>query len=259
MHQSLYTAIGNIMFQYGNTALRPLSAFPSQAQHVIPTGLPELDAALGIGGIPKGRIVEIYGPDSSGKTALALHIVRQLQQQSVPSLYIDAEHGLSPMMLHDIDMLYALNVDTIEDALQACTCAAPAFGVVIIDTLAAMLTRESRDLTIGEHENRPLSKVLARHLPRLFPSLQKSGCTLILLNQIRDRVGALYGDPTTTTGGRALRYYAALRLEVRRIEYVRHNGKIAGQRVRLKITKNSYAAPYRSTDANLIYGKGFIP
>ena len=259
MHKALNTATRFITFHYGNTALRPLSAFPSQAQHVIPTGLPELDAALGIGGIPKGRIVEIYGPDSSGKTALALQIVRQLQQQGVPSLYIDAEHGLSPMMLHGIDMLYALNVDTIEDALQACIRAAPAFGVVIIDTLAAMLTRESRDLTIGEHENRPLSKVLARHLPRLFPSLQKSGCTLILLNQIRDRVGALYGDPTTTPGGRALRYYATLRLEVRRIEYVRHNGKIAGQRVRLKITKNSYAAPYRSADANLIYGKGFIP
>lgn len=259
MHKALYTATRFITFHYGNTALRPLSAFPSQAQHVIPTGLPELDAALRIGGIPKGRIVEIYGPDSSGKTALALQIVRQLQQQGVPSLYIDAEHGLSPMMLHDIDMLYALNVDTIEDALQACICAAPAFGVVIIDTLAAMSTRRDAELAIGERDNWPLSKALSQYLPRLFPSLQKSGCTLILLNQIRDRAGALYGDSTTTPGGRALRYYAALRLEVRRFEYVRHNGKIAGQRVRLKITKNSYAAPYQSADANLIYGKGFIP
>lgn len=174
MHQSLYTTIGNITFQYGNTALRPLSAFPSQAQHVIPTGLPELDAALGIGGIPKGRIVEIYGSDGSGKTALALQIVRQLQQQGVPSLYIDAEHGLSPMMLHDIDMLYALNVDTIEDALQACIRAAPAFGAVIIDTLAAMPTRRDAEHTIGERDSWHCPKRCRNIYRGCFPRFKKA-------------------------------------------------------------------------------------
>lgn len=258
MHQTLQATLENITCQYGNTALMPLSALPSQAQHVIPTGLPGLDAATGTGGIPKGRIVEIYGPAGAGKTALALQTVRQLQRQGVPSLYVDAEHALSPMMLHGIRMLYALNVDTIEDALQACKYAAPAFGAVVIDTLPAMHTRESLQLPIGELETRDLAKVLAQRLPGLFSVLSASGCTLIILNQIRER-HTLFGNPETSPGGRALRHYTALRLEVRRIQQVYHGGDIAGQQVRLRVVKNKCAASFQTAEAILTYGKGLEP
>ena len=254
MHRTLSPLIRDVTRQYGNTALRPLSALPSQAERVIPTGLPELDAATGIGGIPKGRIVEIYGPAGTGKTALALQIVRQLQRQGVPSLYADAEHALSPMMLQGVDMLYALNVDTIEDALQACIYAAPAFGAVIIDTLPAMHTRESLQLPIGETEIRPLAKVLAQYLPRLFSPLSASGCTLIILNQTRERQ-ALFHNPETVPGGRALRHYAALRLEVRCVQYLQKRG----QRVRVRVIKNKCAASFRTAEAILTYGKGLEP
>lgn len=257
---ALQNAIVSLTRYYGENTIMRLSEVQSQAEKVIPTGISQLDEALGIGGIPKGRVIEIYGPEGAGKTALALQIARQIQRRKAPALYIDAEHTLSPAILKGNGIrrggLYFLDVDTLEDALQACIYAAPAFGAIIMDTLTAMPTRESSRLSVGEYENNPHAKVMARALPKLLTPLSQSGCTLIILNQMRYNPAVLYGNPETVPGGRALKHYAAMRLEVRGIEVLRERSEIIGQRMRVKVTKNKCAAPFREAKIKIIYGKG---
>lgn len=224
-------------------------------QEVVSTGLPQFDAIMG-GGIPQGRIVEIYGGESSGKTALALHLAQQLPG---PALYIDADHGLSPYILNGRDV-YLLNVDTLEDALDACfTAIVGGFGSIVIDTVAAMPTNADEKISINDkHYKIPEyhAKVMSKALPILVPLLHDAGCTLILVNQLREKPGVVYGCPEHPTGGKAVGYYAALRLEMHKHESIKMAETITGQRVLVKVAKCKYAAPGKRAMAQLIYGEG---
>lgn len=225
-------------------------------QELFSTGLPQLDAA--IGGIPKGRIVDIYGDADTGKTALALHLAQKLPG---PMLYIDADHGLSPHMLGGASG-YLLDVETMEEALDACRIAAGsgAFGSIVIDTVAALPTKQdlrlrftdAYDLSNRERQ----AKVMATALPLLAGALSKTGCTLFLVNQIRERPGVVYGDPMYPTGGKALRYYAALRLRVFRCGMGKKSNRVIGQMLQIRATKCKYGPPGRETEVALLYGEG---
>ena len=226
-------------------------------QEIVSTGLPQLDAALG-GGIPRGRIVEIHGSESSGKTALALHLAAQLPG---PILYVDADHGLSPYMLHGAGELYQLDVGTLEDTLDACFTAVSsgAAGAVVIDTVAALPTNEDMLNSInnrywGQRERQ--AKVMSKALPILAPFLHHTGCTLILVNQLREKPSVMYGNPERPTGGKAIGFYAALRLDTRRYEVIKEGAHITGQLMRVSVTKNKLAPPGREAKVRLVYGKG---
>lgn len=223
-------------------------------QELISTGIPQLDAVIG-GGIPKGRIIEIYGSDGSGKTALALQLS---QQTGGPVLYADADHGLSPYILNRRD-LYLLNVETLEDALGACkTAATGGFGAVVIDTVAAFPTREDMRCSInGEVPPRNLqAKVMAKCLPILSNLLHITGCTLILVNQLRERPCILSGQRACPTGGRAVGYFSALRLETCRYEDIKAADVVAGQKVLIRVGKCKYAVSGERAVVSLLYGKG---
>lgn len=253
--KALDTTLQQLKAMFGDNAVIHLSDVP--AHNVIPTGIPELDTALGIGGIPKGRIVEIHGPEAAGKSALALHIAKQVPA----TLYIDADHGLTPA---NYDSVNVLSVDTLEDALNACKIAAPAFDVIIIDTVAALPTKMELTEDIGEYPQQPQAKILSSALPRLVGLLAKHGCTLILVNQIRENPGIYFGNPEKATGGRALKHFATVCLEVRRLENIRTataigKAETVGQRVRISIQKNKCASPFRSATVDLFYGSGLSP
>lgn len=255
--RALERALSSLNKMYGpNTVIR-LGDLPTPADNIIPAGIESLDAALGIGGIPKGRIVEIFGPDGAGKTALALQLAAQ-----VPTvLYIDADHGLSPCMTWSLSNwhngFYLLSVDTLEDALQACLCAAPAFDLIVIDTLAALPTEEDGRCDLSEsYRTNPTARILARALPLLSASLAKSGCTLVLVNQVRERPGVVYGNPEHAPGGHALKHYAAMRLDVRRINTIREGQEITGQQIRVNVVKNKCAPPFRTAILDLRYRDG---
>lgn len=223
-------------------------------QEVISTGISQLDAIMG-GGIPRGRIVEIHGPDSSGKTALALHLAQQLPG---PVLYIDADHGLSPYILNGQEV-YLLNVDTLEEALDAsCTAAVGGFGSIVIDTVAALPTIADRSCGINGRvsPSEKHAKVMSKALPILVPLLHKTGCTMILVNQIREKPGVMYRNPEHPTGGKAIGYYSALRLETRRYEVCKTGKEITGQMMRVRVEKCKYAFPGREALAKLVYGAG---
>lgn len=228
------------------------------AQEIVPTGLPRLDTALG-GGIPRGRIVEIHGSDGSGKTALALRLAQLLPG---PTLYVDADHGLSPYMLHGAGELYRLDVGTLEDTLDACfTAIVGGFGAVVIDTVAALPTNEDMRNSINDRYGGPRerqAKVMSKALPILAPFLHHTGCTLILVNQLREKPGVLYGNPVCTTGGKAIGFYAALRLDTRRCEVIKEGTHITGLLMRVRVTKNKLAPPGREAKVRLVYGKGIV-
>lgn len=229
-------------------------AYGLPEQEIVSTGIPQLDAAMG-GGIPKGRIVEIYGPEDSGKTGLALHLAQQLPG---PTLYIDADHGLSPFILSGREV-YLLNVTILEDAPDACLTAAAGFGSIVIDSLAALPTDVDMRNSIndgywGQRERQ--AKVTSKALPILSPVLHKTGCTLILVNQLRVKPGIMYGNPERPTGGKAVGYYSALRLETRRYEICKSGPEVFGQMMRVRVAKCKYAAPGKEALAKLTYGAG---
>ena len=226
-------------------------------QEIISTGIPQLDAVTG-GGIPRGRIVEIYGSEGSGKTALALHLA---QQTGGAVLYADADHGLSPYILRGRE-LYLLNVDTLEDALSACqTAAIGGFSAVVIDTVTAFPTGE--DIRVGINDKYGLprnqqAKVMSKCLPILNGLLHVTGCTLFLVNQLREKPGIMYGRPDRPTGGRAIGYFAALRLETRRIETMESGKVVTGQKVAVDVVKCKQAAQGKRAIVTLTYGKGVV-
>lgn len=231
--------------KYGNSVISP----PPPLE-VAPTGLPELDAALGVGGIPRGRIVEIFGPESAGKTALALHLARQFKG---PALYIDAEHSLTPEQAEGVR---TLNISTLECALQVCRTAAAQFDAVILDSLAALPTSWNIEAAPDNYTGDNTAKMLAHALPPLLGELRRGRCSLIVVNQIRQNVGVIYGNTERVPGGHALKHLASVRLDVRRLEKIKNGQEVAGQKIRIRVVKNKCAAPFREAELIIDYGSG---
>lgn len=244
--------IESINFRYGPGTLMRLGEAPL-FHPVLSTGIEELDTALGIGGIPRGRIIEIFGSDTAGKTSLALQIAREAESV----LYIDADHGLNPAQMIGLTIASA---DTLEDALNICEIAAPAFDLIVIDTVAALPTREDLTLPLGcEGYKKSTAVVLSRTLPRLIHSLAKHGCTLILVNQEREIPNVVYGNPLKSTGGRALKFYASVRLSINKLPLLCEKNKMAyAQKVRIRIVKNNCAPPFKEAEPWLLFETGIM-